>query len=98
MLLTAIGTWTFAGGGLVLEGGRRPGSNGSHESDDVAPLLARLPFPPAWLIDVNYFCRPANLIVVDHLAVHRRGPGFGAGHERHRRSGGVRAAAVTART
>jgi len=39
---SAIGTWTFAGGGLVLEGGRRPAS------DDVAPLLARLPFPPAW--------------------------------------------------
>ena len=39
---SAIGTWTFAGGGLVLEGGRRP------ESDCVAPLLARLPFPPAW--------------------------------------------------
>ncbi len=39
---SAIGTWTFTGGGLVLEGGRRP------ESDGVAPLLARLPFPPAW--------------------------------------------------
>ena len=39
---SAIGTWTFAGGGLVLEGGRR------RDSDDVAPLLARLPFPPAW--------------------------------------------------
>jgi beta-RFAP synthase len=39
---SAIGTWTFAGGGLVLEGGRR------QESDDVAPLLARLPFPPGW--------------------------------------------------
>ena len=39
---SAIGTWTFAGGGLVLEGGRRP------ESDDAAPLLARLPFPPTW--------------------------------------------------
>ena len=39
---SAIGTWTFAGGGLVLEGGRRS------ESDDVAPLLARLPFPPTW--------------------------------------------------
>jgi beta-ribofuranosylaminobenzene 5'-phosphate synthase len=39
---SAIGTWTFAGGGLVLEGGRRS------ESEDVAPLLARLPFPPAW--------------------------------------------------
>jgi len=39
---SAIGTWTFAGGGLVLEGGRRP------SSDDVGPLLARLPFPPGW--------------------------------------------------
>jgi beta-ribofuranosylaminobenzene 5'-phosphate synthase len=39
---SAIGTWTFAGGGLVVEGGRR--SSG----DCVAPLLARLPFPPAW--------------------------------------------------
>jgi len=39
---SAIGTWTFSGGGLVLEGGRRRGS------DDVAPLLARLPFPATW--------------------------------------------------
>ena len=39
---SAIGTWTFAGGGLVVEGGRRSGS------DDSAPLLARLPFPPSW--------------------------------------------------
>lgn len=39
---SAIGTWTFTGGGLVLEGGRRP------QSDDVAPLLARIPFPPTW--------------------------------------------------
>lgn len=42
---SAIGTWTFAGGGLVLEGGRRPDSDGR---DGIAPLLARLPFPPAW--------------------------------------------------
>ncbi len=39
---SAIGTWTFAGGGLVVEGGRRNGH------DDVAPLLARLPFPTTW--------------------------------------------------
>ena len=39
---SAIGTWTFAGGGLVVEGGRRVGQ------DDAAPLLARLPFPPGW--------------------------------------------------
>jgi len=39
---SAIGTWTFAGGGLVLEGGRR------REGDGVAPLIARIPFPPSW--------------------------------------------------
>ncbi len=39
---SAIGTWTFAGGGLVLEGGR------SRDGDDVAPLIARLPFPSTW--------------------------------------------------
>jgi beta-ribofuranosylaminobenzene 5'-phosphate synthase len=39
---SAIGTWTFAGGGLVLEGGRR------RERDAVGPLLARLPFPSTW--------------------------------------------------
>jgi beta-ribofuranosylaminobenzene 5'-phosphate synthase len=40
---SAIGTWTFAGGGLVLEGGRS-----SDVSNGVAPLLARLPFPSSW--------------------------------------------------
>lgn len=39
---SAIGTYTFAGGGLVVEGGRRVGQ------DESAPLLARLPFPPSW--------------------------------------------------
>jgi beta-RFAP synthase len=39
---SAVGTWTFAGGGLVVEGGRR------RDDDGCGPLLARLPFPPAW--------------------------------------------------
>ena len=39
---SAIGTWTFAGGGLVVEGGRRP------DRDVCGPLLARLPFPLTW--------------------------------------------------
>ncbi len=39
---SGIGTWTFAHGGFVLEGGRGAGPA------PVAPLLARLPFPPAW--------------------------------------------------
>ncbi|HEY3011401.1 MAG TPA: beta-ribofuranosylaminobenzene 5'-phosphate synthase family protein [Gemmatimonadales bacterium] len=39
---SAIGTWTFALGGFVVEGGRRPGS------EKIAPLLARFPIPPSW--------------------------------------------------
>jgi beta-RFAP synthase len=39
---SAIGTYAFADGGFVLEGGRRPNSCG------VAPLLARLPVPASW--------------------------------------------------
>jgi beta-ribofuranosylaminobenzene 5'-phosphate synthase len=39
---SAIGTWTFEGGGLVLEGGRRPSDDG------CGPLLARIAFPEAW--------------------------------------------------
>ena len=39
---SAIGTWTFAHGGFVLEGGRRP------QGDGVAPLLARLAMPATW--------------------------------------------------
>jgi beta-RFAP synthase len=43
---SAVGTWTFAGGGLVVEGGRRMGS------PDCSPLIARLPFPAAWRVVV----------------------------------------------
>jgi beta-RFAP synthase len=39
---SAIGTWTFAGGGLVVEGGRRS------RTDECGPLIARLPFPESW--------------------------------------------------
>jgi beta-RFAP synthase len=39
---SAIGTWTFALGGFVLEGGRRD------DGEDLAPLLAHLPMPAAW--------------------------------------------------
>ena len=39
---SAIGTWTFALGGFVLEGGRRD------DGDHLAPLLAHLPMPAAW--------------------------------------------------
>lgn len=40
---SAVGTWTFAGGGFVVEGGRRIGVD-----DDVGPLIARHPFPRSW--------------------------------------------------
>jgi len=39
---SAIGTWTFALGGFIVEGGRRA------DADEIAPLLARLPMPPSW--------------------------------------------------
>jgi beta-ribofuranosylaminobenzene 5'-phosphate synthase len=39
---SAIGTWTFALGGFIVEGGRRAGV------DDIAPLLARFPVPASW--------------------------------------------------
>jgi beta-ribofuranosylaminobenzene 5'-phosphate synthase len=40
---SAVGTWTFAGGGFVVEGGRR-----TDREDDTGPMLARLPFPAGW--------------------------------------------------
>jgi beta-RFAP synthase len=39
---SAIGTWTFALGGFIVEGGRRLGSQ------EIAPLLARFAVPESW--------------------------------------------------
>jgi beta-ribofuranosylaminobenzene 5'-phosphate synthase len=39
---SAIGTWTFALGGFIVEGGRRAGA------DAIAPLLARFNVPSEW--------------------------------------------------
>lgn len=39
---SAIGTWTFALGGFIVEGGRRAGA------EAIAPLLARLAVPEPW--------------------------------------------------
>ena len=39
---SAVGTWTFANGGLVVEGGRHP------ESEECGPLISRLSFPTGW--------------------------------------------------
>lgn len=39
---SAIGTWAFALGGFIVEGGRRVGS------EEIAPLLARFAIPASW--------------------------------------------------
>jgi beta-ribofuranosylaminobenzene 5'-phosphate synthase len=39
---SAIGTWTFAHGGFIVEGGRKIGSQ------EIAPLLARFQIPTTW--------------------------------------------------
>jgi beta-ribofuranosylaminobenzene 5'-phosphate synthase len=39
---SAIGTWAFAGGGFIVEGGRR------QETGSIAPLLARFAIPESW--------------------------------------------------
>ena len=39
---SAVGTWTFAGGGFVVEGGRRT------EGTVPSPLVARVMFPTSW--------------------------------------------------
>jgi beta-RFAP synthase len=39
---SAIGTWTFDGGGMVVEGGRLP------DRDECGPLISRVPFPQDW--------------------------------------------------
>lgn len=40
---SAVGTWTFAEGGFVVEGGRRIGVD-----NDVGPLIVRHPVPESW--------------------------------------------------
>src|SRR5438034_252183 len=45
---SGVGTWTFAYGGFVLEGGRTPAGGRGGSAQRVAPLLARLPFPDTW--------------------------------------------------
>ena len=41
---SAVGTWTFDGGGFVVEGGKRVGA----DDDTPAPLIARAAFPVSW--------------------------------------------------
>jgi beta-ribofuranosylaminobenzene 5'-phosphate synthase len=59
---SAIGTWTFDGGGLVVEGGRRVGTDG------VGPLIARIPFPPSWRCVVAIPRQPPAISGADEAA------------------------------
>lgn len=62
---SAVGTWTFAGGGLVVEGGRR------REGSGVSPLLARIPLPPSWRCVVavpDAACGISGAVEADALA------------------------------
>jgi beta-RFAP synthase len=63
---SAIGTWTFAGGGLVVEGGRRP------DGDECGPLIARLQFPPEWRCVVAVPDGPPGISGSDEAAAFAR--------------------------
>lgn len=52
---SAIGTWTFALGGFIVEGGRRVGAEG------IAPLLARFSIPSSWRCVVAVPAGPRGL-------------------------------------
>ncbi len=52
---SAIGTWTFADGGFVVEGGRR------RDRDEAGPLVARVPFPATWRCVVAIPDAPAGI-------------------------------------
>ena len=52
---SAIGTWTFALGGFIVEGGRRAGA------EEIAPLLARFAIPERWRCVVAVPAGPPGL-------------------------------------
>jgi len=65
---SAIGMWTFAGGGLVVEGGHRPGEG----RGSTGPLLARLMFPQSWRCVVAVPEAPSGLSGKDEAAAFER--------------------------
>lgn len=70
---SAIGMWTFAGGGLVVEGGHRPVEEGSRGLS-TGPLLARLPFPASWRCVVAVPDAASGLSGTDEAAAFNRLP------------------------
>jgi beta-RFAP synthase len=67
---SAIGTWTFAGGGLVVEGGHRIGER----RGSSGPLLARLMFPESWRCVVVVPEAASGLSGTDEAAAFERLP------------------------
>lgn len=61
---SAVGTWTFAHGGFVVEGGR------PRDSDGCGPLIARLLFPDSWrcVVAIPEADQPALSGVVEEAA------------------------------
>jgi beta-ribofuranosylaminobenzene 5'-phosphate synthase len=79
---SAIGMWTFAGGGLVVEGGHRPADERSRgpftgpllSGLSTGPLLARLPFPASWRCVVAVPAAASGLSGTDEAAAFDRLP------------------------
>jgi beta-RFAP synthase len=65
---SAIGTWTFAGGGLVVEGGRRPDDPG------CGPLIVRAPIPDHWRCVVAVPDGPPGISGAEEAAAFARLP------------------------
>jgi beta-RFAP synthase len=76
---SAIGMWTFAGGGLVVEGGRRLADGGM----SAGPLLARLPFPASWRCVVAVPDAVSGLSGKDDAAAFERLPAPPGGEVEH---------------
>lgn len=74
---SAIGVWTFAGGGLVVEGGHRPAETSTDPllgGISTGPLLARLPFPASWRCVVAVPDAASGLSGTDETAAFDRLP------------------------
>ncbi len=76
---SAIGMWTFSGGGLVVEGGHRPADGGM----SAGPLLARLPFPASWRCVVAVPDTASGLSGKDEAAAFERLPAPPGGEVEH---------------
>jgi beta-RFAP synthase len=68
-LRSAVGTWGFESGGLIVDGGKL-------ESDSVGSLAARLEFPPDWRFLLIFPDRFSGLSGDDEMTAFRDLPGM----------------------